>query len=79
MKVSNVKEVKSFKLWTNPKTGMSIFYQDLILENGDKINIGKSKIQKEGWEIRYEIIGNEGEQEFTKAKATKVTVNHNQK
>lgn len=42
-------------------------YHSLEMDNGDKINIGKKKLQVVGWELIYEIV-DEG-QEYNKAKA----------
>ena len=67
MKTSKIKEVANTNEWKSP-TGKTIIYHSLIMENGDKINLGKMKIQEVGWELTYEII-EEGQQEFNKAKA----------
>jgi len=38
------------------------------MENGDKINIGKKKEQKVGWELTYEIT-EQGQHEYNRARA----------
>lgn len=64
MKTSKIKEVVRFKL--HQVSGN--IYHDLIMENGDKINIGKKKEQKVGYELTYEII-DEQSGEFHKSKS----------
>lgn len=64
---SKIKTVVKTKPYTN-NFGTTI-YHDLLMENGDKIQIGKKNEQKVGWELSYEII-DEG-QEYNKAKAIK--------
>ena len=66
MKTSKIKTVVNSKEWSN--NGKTIIYHNLEMENGDKINIGKVKLQQVGWELTYEIV-EEGQQEFNKAKA----------
>tara|TARA_R110000824_G_scaffold195055_1_gene377720 strand:- start:194 stop:649 length:456 start_codon:yes stop_codon:yes gene_type:complete len=66
MITSKIKEVVSVKPHEN-NYGITL-YHSLIMENGDKINIGKKKDQQVGWELTYEVI-EEGQQEFNKAKA----------
>jgi hypothetical protein len=63
--VSKIKEVKSV---SDPYGKYQTLYHKLIMENGDKIDIGKQKEQKVGWEMTYEIT-EEGQNEFNKAKA----------
>lgn len=53
-----------------------IYYHNLEMENGDKINIGKAKKQLIGWELNYEEIG-DGQHEYNKAKAVTPEVNFN--
>ena len=65
MITSKVKEVKSIKDWKSP-SGL-IKYHMIEMENGDKINIGKKKELQVGDEVTYEIIGDLGQHEFTKA------------
>ena len=69
---SKIKEVVKTKDFTN-SFGNTI-YHDLLMENGDKIQIGKKAPQKVGWELSYEIeAGGAGEQgEFKKAKSIKI-------
>lgn len=64
---SKIQEIKSVK----PHNGAhgTIFYHHLVMDNGDKIDIGKKSECKIGWELTYEIIGDPSQQEFTKAKA----------
>ncbi len=66
MKTSKIKTVVNSKEWSN--NGKTIIYHNLEMENGDKINIGKVKLQLVGWELTYEIT-EQGQQEFNKAKA----------
>lgn len=63
---AKIKEVVSVK----PHTGNfgTTQYHCLVMENGDKINIGKKTIQQVGWELNYEITET-GQQEFNKAKS----------
>ena len=65
MKTSKIKEVKNV---SDPYGKYQTIYHKLIMENGDKIDIGKKKEQQVGWELTYEII-EEGQHEFNKAKA----------
>lgn len=64
---SKIKTVVKTKPFTN-NYGTTI-YHDLLMENGDKIQIGKKNEQKVGWELSYEIV-DEG-QEYNKAKSIK--------
>ena len=66
MKTSKIKTVVNSKEWSN--NGKTIIYHNLEMENGDKINIGKVKLQQVGWELTYEVT-EQGQQEFNKAKA----------
>lgn len=66
MKTSKIKEVKEVKPWG--EGDRKTYYHNLVMENEDKINIGKKKEQQVGWELTYEII-EEGQQEYNKAKA----------
>ena len=71
-KTSKVKKVVNVKLY-NGANG-TIYYHDLIMENGDKLNIGKKKQLQTGWEISYNIIGDQKDdgtyqQEYPKAKS----------
>ena len=67
MKTSKIKEVAAMNPWKS-KNGKTIIYHSLVMENEDKINIGKMKEQQIGWELTYEIL-EEGQQEYNKAKA----------
>ena len=65
MKTSKIKQVVSKKDFTNSH-GTTIYHQ-LLMENGDKIEIGKKKLQVVGWELDYEVT-DEGF-EYQKAKS----------
>ena len=67
MKTSKIKTVVSIKPHQTQKYGTT-FYHNLEMENGDKINIGKKKEQKIGWELTYEIE-EQGQHEYNKARA----------
>jgi len=67
MKTSKIKTVVSIKPHQTEKYGTT-FYHNLEMENGDKINIGKKKEQKIGWELTYEIT-EQGQHEYNKARA----------
>lgn len=72
IKTSKIQQVVNSKEFTN-SFGTTI-YHNLVMENGDKINIGKKKLQQTGWELTYEIIGDKKpdgsyQQEYPKAKA----------
>ena len=45
-----------------------VYYHNLLMTNGDKINIGKKKMLQEGEELSYEVV-EVGQQEFNKAKS----------
>ena len=45
-----------------------VYYHLLVMENGDKINLGKKKILEAGQEVSYEIV-EVGQQEYCKAKS----------
>lgn len=64
-KTSKIKQVVSTKNHTNDY-GTTI-YHSLLMENGDKISIGKKKIQQVGWELTYEIT--DTQQEYNNAKS----------
>ena len=53
MKTAKITKVVSKKDFTN-SYGTTIYHQ-LQMDNGDKIEIGKKKELKEGWELTYEI------------------------
>lgn len=61
---SKIKEIIETKEWTG-QNGL-VIYHSLLMENGDKINIGKKKPQQVGWELDYEIF--DTSQEYNKAK-----------
>lgn len=63
---SKIKEVVSTKPFTNIYG--TTHYHCLVMENGDKINIGKKSILQVGWELNYEITET-GQQEYQKAKS----------
>ena len=65
MKSSKIAEVIEVKEWGEGER--KTLYHNLIMENGEKINIGKKKEQQVGWELTYEIT-EEGQQEYNKAK-----------
>ena len=65
MITSKIKEVVSV---SEPYGKFKVLYHKLIMDNEDKIDIGKQKEQQVGWELTYEIV-EEGQQEFDKAKA----------
>lgn len=65
MRTSKIKVVHGSKPW---KDGIS-FYK-LEMENGDKIEIGKKSDMKVGYELTYNITGDE-QQEYRKAKSVK--------
>ena len=66
MKTSKIKVIKDIKEY-NGQHG-TVFYHLLEMDNGDKINIGKKKKLQVGFELNYEIIGDIGQHEYTKAK-----------
>jgi len=59
IKTSKILSVDSVKEYSS--NNRKIYYHNLQMENGDKINIGKNKIQQVGWELTYEIIGDKKE------------------
>ncbi len=69
-KTSKIKEVIFIKPY-NGQNG-TVYYHNVEMENGDKINIGKLKEYGVGDELTYEIIGDLGQHEFTKAKSVKL-------
>ena len=66
MQTSRVKGVENVKEWEGKHGKM--YYHNLVMENGDKINIGKKKQLQVGDELNYEIT-EVGQQEFNKAKS----------
>lgn len=67
MKTSNIKKVTTIRPYNN-KYGSTTYYHNLVMENGDKINIGKKREYTEGEELNYEVIES-GQQEYDKAKS----------
>lgn len=59
---AKVKEVISTKPWND------VIYHNLVMDNGDKINIGKKKTLVPGDELTYQQTG-DGQQEYNKAKS----------
>ena len=59
IKTSKILSVDKVNEYTNSYG--TTFYHNIQMENGDKINIGKKKTQQIGWEITYEIIGDQKE------------------
>lgn len=66
MKTDVIKEIKDKKPFKD------FHYYNLVMSNGDKINIGKKKDLKEGDTLMYEITG-DNQQEFRKAETPKNT------
>ena len=60
---NNMSEIKTSKIRLidlvkeHSNSHGKIYYHNLQMENGDKINIGKKNLQEKGWELTYEIIG----------------------
>lgn len=71
MKTSKIKTIHGEpKPFTNNYG--TTYYHNLEMENGDKINIGKKSQCQVGWELTYELTGeDDGQQEFKKAKSAK--------
>ena len=67
MKTSKVKEIVRVKDWLNKKTGKTTYYHHLVMENGDKIDIGKQSKMEIGTDMNYEIF--DTQYEFHKARA----------
>ena len=66
MKTSKIKEVVNVG---EPYGQYKVLYHKLIMENGDKLDIGKTKKQEVGYVLTYEFTGDLGQHEFTKAKS----------
>lgn len=66
MTTSKVKRIEEIKEWAGQKG--TVYYHNLEMENGDKINIGKQKQLSVGDELTYEITEH-GQQEYQKAKS----------
>lgn len=71
---STVIEVESIKPWGEGQK--KTFYHNLVMENGDKINIGKKTELAAGAELSYEIV-EVGQQEYCKAKTYNPDFNQN--
>lgn len=70
MKTSKVKEIKKVSEY-NGQNGLT-YYHNLIMENGDKLNIGKKSKLNTGDELTYELTGgSDDQQEYKKAKSVK--------
>lgn len=65
---AKIKEVVRTKDHTN--SFGTTTYHDLIMDNGDKISIGKKALQKVGWELSYQVV-DEQSGEFHKSKSIK--------
>jgi hypothetical protein len=64
MKTANVSLIKNQKQWND------ITYYSVLLDNGDKINIGRKKPLSVGDSLSYEYDQkDDGQQEYRKAKA----------
>jgi hypothetical protein len=70
MKKSKVKNIQSVKEWAGGNG--TVYYHNLEMENGDKINIGKKKQLAVGDELDYEITEQDGTSEYPKAKTPKM-------
>lgn len=66
MKTSKIKEIKSI---SEPDQFGNLWH-NLTMENGDKLNIGKRKKQEIGWDLTYEVTGDD-QQEYVKASTPK--------
>ncbi len=66
MTTSKIKVIQHVKPFENSHG--TTYYHNVEMDNGDKINIGKKKELQVGWELTYEIIGDES-QEYRKAKS----------
>ena len=60
-----IKEIKGEPKPWEGKNG-TVYYHNLVMDNGDKINIGKLKPLSVGEDLEYEITGDD-QQEFRKA------------
>lgn len=66
MKTGKITEIKQVKEW-NGGNGV-VYYHQLVMDNGDKIEIGKKSQLSIGDELNYEITDTSGQHEFSKAK-----------
>jgi hypothetical protein len=74
MKTSKVKEIKKVSEY-NGQNGLT-YYHNLIMDNGDKLNIGKKAKLNTGDELTYELTGgSDDQQEYKKAKSVKPQFN----
>ena len=69
IKTSKVKTVEGVKPY-NGQHG-TVYYHNLTMDNGDKINIGKKSTLEPGAQITYKIVGDVGQHPYTKAKTPK--------
>jgi len=69
MEKQKVKIIQSVKEWGGQNG--TVYYHNLEMENGDKINIGKKKQLSIGDELEYEIVDQDGTSEYHKAKTPK--------
>ena len=65
IKTSKIKEITSIG---DPWGQYKNMYHKLIMENGDKLDIGKIEKLTQGMEINYYFTDELGQQEYTKAK-----------
>ena len=63
---SKVEKIVGIKPWTGANG--TVYYHSLLMDNGDKISLGKKKELAIGEELTYEILET-GQQEYNKAKA----------
>ena len=66
MTTSKIKSIDLAKDWGQGEKKTT--YYNLTMENDDKINIGRKSKTEVGTELTYEIIGDLGQHEYTKAK-----------
>lgn len=65
--MATTSKIKTINQVSEPWGDRKILYHQLEMENGNKINIGKMKVQEVGQELTYEII-DEGH-EYNRAKS----------
>lgn len=65
VKTAKVTEVVSINPWQS--SNGTIYYCNCVMDNGDKISIGKKKEVQVGWDLTYEIV--DTSQEYNKAKS----------
>jgi len=61
-KITSITEIKPFV-----NSFGTTYYHSLVMDNGDKIQIGKKAEMKVGFELTYEIV--DDQQEYNKAKS----------